>query len=299
MRIRPNKNVLQEGVLPDPNSFGMLEYTATLARYGDYIKYSDEALEYPIDDLHASIVTEMGYSFKDFLEEIRSELYYTSKNVWYANGATNDSTITVKGISLHDLPKLAAFFKRNNVTPAMGNDYVLIVPPEALVPLESVAKKSDEFTYVELAKDTSAEVLFKGAEGKIFRFLLVVSNSIKIDESGYAKCIALGKVKGKWGTDEISLEGENLPELINKGIDTGGADNALNQVGSIGWKIHGWGGVVANEEAVAIYHIKLDDSYEEWADDNRNGVKSKVVFTNGTGTETTTPAGNTPVVNGK
>lgn len=302
-RIVPNTAELVEGVLPAPNSFGILEYRSTLARYGDYIKYSDESTEFPIDDLHAAIVTEMGYGFKDFLEVKRTELMQTSKNVWYAGGAASAAAIkeTDKGIVLSDLPKMAAFFARNNVQPAKDNMFVMLVPPEAIVDLQSLTKSTTEYTYVEIAKDLkSADVFYRGAEGKIFRFLLVVTNSIHVDESGYAKCIALGKVRGEWGTEEVSLEGANLPELINKGLNSGGVENALNQVGSIGWKVHGWGGIVTHEEAVAIYNIKVSTpEYEAWDDANRNGVSSKVEFVHGTGTTPTPLTGETTVTNGR
>ena len=303
-RIVPNKNPLEEGKLPAPNSFGILEYSSTLARYGDYIKYSDESTEFPIDDLHAAIVTEMGYAQKDFMEEVRADLFYTSKNVWYAGGKTSDATIATDGIDLADLPKLTAFFARNGVTPARDNYYLMVIPPEALIDLQSLAKDDSKFTYVEIAKDLkSAEVFYRGTEGKMFRFIFVVSNSIHTYEEGgkvYAKCIALGKVRGKWGVEEVSLEGENLPQLINKGLESGGVENALNQVGSIGWKIHGWGGVVTHEEAVAIYHIRLSTAeYSAWDDENRIGVTSKVEFVSGTGTTATELTGNTAVTNGR
>lgn len=279
-RIVPNSAELKEGELPAPNNFGILEYRSTLARYGDYIKYSDESTEFPIDDLHAAIVTEMGYAFKDFLEAKRIELMRTSKNKWYAGGATSKDKIAenVKGIDLSDLPKMAAFFARNNVTAAKDNYYVMLIPPEALIDLQTLEKSDSKFTYVEIAKDLkSAEVFYRGAEGKMFRFIFVVSNSIHVDADGYAECIALGKVRGEWGTEEVSLEGANLPELINKGLETGGVENALNQVGSIGWKVHGWGGVVTHEEAVAIYTIRLStDEYKAWDDTNRNSYENKV-----------------------
>lgn len=300
-RIIPNANPLEEGKLPAPNNFGILEYRSTLARYGDYIKYSDESTEFPIDDLHAAIVTEMGYAFKDFLEAKRIELMYTSKNQWYAGGAENKAGITAKGIDLADLPKMTAFFARNNVTAAKDNYYVMMIPPEALIDLQSLTKDNTKFTYVEIVKDLqSAEVFYRGAEGKMFRFLFVVSNSIHVDEEGYAKCIALGKVRGEWGTEEVSLEGANLPELINKGLESGGVENALNQVGSIGWKVHGWGGIVAHEEAVAIYTIKLSENeYAAWDDENRTGAVKKVDFVAGTGTTNAELTGDEAVTNGR
>ena len=303
-RIIPNSNELEEGKLPAPNNFGILEYRSTLARYGDYIKYSDESTEFPIDDLHAAIVTEMGYAQKDFMEDKRAELLYTSKNVWYAGGASSDAGITKDGIDLADLPKMTAFFARNGVTPAKDNYYLMVIPPEALIDLQTLAKDDSKFTYIEIAKDLkSAEVIYRGAEGKIFRFIFVVSNSIhayEADGKYYAKCLALGKVRGKWGTEEVSLEGENLPQLINKGLESGGVENALNQVGSIGWKIHGWGGVVTHEEAVAVYHIRLStNEYEAWDDTNRTGVVAHTQFVAGTGTSDKDVTGNTPVVNGR
>ena len=308
-RIKPpldssgNPVVLEEGKLPAPNSFGILEYRSTLARYGDYIKYSDEAMEYPIDDLHAAIVTEMGYSYKDLMEIMRTKLMLTSLNRWYAGGAASESAITKNGIVLADLPKLSAFFARNNVQPAKDNYYVMLVPPEAIIDLQSLTKSTTEYTYVEIAKDMqSAEVLYRGAEGKLFRFIFVATNSIHAYESGdntYAKCLVLGKVRGKWGTEEVSLEGENLPQLINKGLDTGGVENALNQVGSIGYKIHGWGGVVTHEEAVAVYTIKLStDEYAAWDDENRIGAVNKVDFVSGTGTTASSISTSTGAVNG-
>ena len=218
-RIKPpldtdgNPVVLEEGKLPAPNSFGILEYRSTLARYGDYIKYSDEAMEYPIDDLHAAIVTEMGYSYKDLMEIMRTKLMLTSLNRWYAGGAASESAISKNGIVLADLPKLSAFFARNSVQPAKDNYFVMLVPPEAIIDLQSLTKSTTEYTYVEIAKDMqSAEVLYRGAEGKLFRFIFVATNSIHAYESGentYAKCLVLGKVRGKWGTEEVSLDGEN------------------------------------------------------------------------------------------
>jgi N4-gp56 family major capsid protein len=40
------------------------------------------------------------------------------------------------------------------------------------------------------------------------------------------------------GSEEYTMTGKNVPaELIVKGTDSGGAENLLNQRGSIGWKV--------------------------------------------------------------
>ena len=222
------------------------------------------------------------------------------------------------GIFLDDLPKIAAFFRRNGVKPARGSKYLVVIPPEALASLQSVKKNSTYFTLVELDKDMGrAEVIYKGEEGSILNFVFVASNSIKVKSNTttganpvtnyYANCFILGKVNGRWGTDEISLEGESSPEMIRKGLESGGVSNALNQVGSIGWKHHGWGGLVKNEEAVIVYKIGLNaDGYAEWDDENRNTATNsvtneagkKVVFTSGTGTTASASTSNTAVTNG-
>lgn len=304
-------NGLEEGVIPAPNAFGLSEFSATIKRFADWIRYSDESLEFPIDDLYAVMVDEMGWAYKDFIEELRLDLMRTSKNLWYAGVDASKVTtktqeeftkaITAKGIVLSDLPKISAFFARNHVKGAKGNYFVFLVAPEVGVDLLSLKKSSaeGEYTFVEINQAQQTDVVYTGELGKILRFAFVTTESIHIGDGNVCECLVLGKVRNKWGTEEISLEGESAPEVINKPIGSGGTNDPVNQVGTIGWKVHGWGGLVTAEEAVMRYVCKTTvDEYDEYADENRNGFVKKTVFSGSETTDTNKPSTQDPLTNG-
>ena len=284
-RIAPRMEALTEGVLPDPNTMGMTEYKFTVQSFGDWIKYTDEAKIFSIDDIVGQLTVEMGYSFKDFLDNKRVEGLATTKNVWYAGTSGTAATApTGKGINLEDLNKIHAFYRRNNVKPGADGTYPMIVPPEAIIPLKTLTKDSTKYTYVDIIQGQQSKLIYEGADGKLLGFTFVVSNSIKV-EGGKANCYILGKVRGKWGIAEVNVESESK-ELIHKPLSSGGVDNALNQVGSVGWKLHGYGVAVTADEAVVRYVIALDDNYTEWTDAQRSNVETTAVVDGKAGTVT-------------
>lgn len=296
-RITPRMETLTEGVLPDPNTMGMTEYKFTINSFGDWIKYTDELKIFSIDDIVGQLSVEMGYAFKDFLDIKRVEGLNTTFNVWYAGTAGTEATApTGKGIVLNDLPKIHAFLRRNNVKPGADGTYPVICPPEAIVHLKSLTKSTTEFTYVEIIQGQQSKLIYEGADGKLLGFTFVVSNSIKI-EGGKANCFILGKVRGKWGIAEVNVERESK-EVIHKPLNSGGVENALNQVGSLGWKLHGYGIAVTADEAVIRYVINVDYDYDTpWEDANRHGVQAGAVVDGNYSASAITPASR-PVVNG-
>ena len=278
----------------------MEEYVATVQSYADYIKFSDEAAIYGIDPIRTILTDEMGWSFKDFLEEKRYQLFTSSKNRWYAGLTTIPTTqteagykaaITQKGIVLDDLRKIAAFFKRNNVEGGKGNSYVFLVSPEILAETRTLTKTPEgkEYTFIELMQQQQADIIYNNAEGKILNFTFVSTNSIVADTDGYYKCLILGKVRGKWGTREIAIDGSSAPKMYFKDFGSAGTLDPVNQVATIGWALKGYGGAVLYDEAVMVYICKSDFNYTELSEDNRSSIRKKVTFVQGTGTSTDTP----------
>ena len=163
-RIVAPDSVLTEGVIPAPNDFAMEEYVASIQNYGDYIKFSDESQLYSVDSMKAVLTDEMGYSFKDFLEGKRYQLFTSSKNRWYAGLTTVPTTqteagykaaITKKGIVLDDLRKIAAFFQRNRVRGGKGSSFVFLVSPEILAETRTLTKTAEggEYTFIDKLPD--------------------------------------------------------------------------------------------------------------------------------------------------
>lgn len=308
-RIKPLMSPLLEGVLPEPNEFAMYDYSTSVQNYGDHILFSDESQDYSIDNMKAILTTEMGYAFKDFMEQKRYELFKSSPNRWFAGVVTipaggetianYKNEITKNGVVLSDLPKINAFFRRNKVVGGKDNKYVFLIAPEIAAEMQSLKKSgaTDDYTFVEINNQQQNQIIYTGQEGKLLSFVFVSTNTI-VSDDGYYDCIILGKIKGKWGTAEVDIEGNNKPEMIYKDFGSSGVKDPLNQVASIGWKLKGWGGLVTNEEAVIIYTCKSSLDYAEIDDGGRVGIRNQVVFTEGTGTTATTPTA-TEKYNGK
>lgn len=320
-------NGLVEGVIPDPNSFSMTEYSVSIKRFGDHIPYSDEALEYGIDNLKDTLTTEMSYAYKDFIEKLRYLGFKQTKNYWVAGGAAPTASATLDswkstanlGVDLNDLNKIAAFMKRNKVRGGKNNNFVIVIPPEVTPLLLSTKKDSANFTAIEISNLQRTDVVYTGEAQTILKFSFVESNAIhqynivkagasdsdsaayKIGDKyyygvkgtgayNYVDCIVLGKVNSGWGAHEITLEGENGPEMILKGLGSSGTNDPLNQKGSIGWKHHGIGHYVKYDEAVMVYTCRIDGEYNILPDDGRKNFKSKVEFTGSATTTSTTAA---------
>lgn len=322
------QNGLAEGVKPDPNSWSMTDYSVSLKRFGDYIPYSDESIEYGIDNLKDSATTEMSYAYKDFIEKLRYLGFKQTKNYWVSGGEAPSSSATLDswkataklGVDLDDLTKISAFMKRNKVYGGRGNNFVIIIPPEVTPILLTTKKDSANFTAIEISNMQRTDVVYKGETQTLLKFSFVESNSIhqyQIVKAGatdsdedavkvgstyyygkkgaepynYVDCIVLGKINSTWGANEITLEGENGPEMIMKGLGSSGTEDPLNQKGTIGWKHHGVGHYVKYDEAVMVYTCRINGEYNIMADESRGTFRSKVTFTNGTGTtESTTKA---------
>ena len=289
--IDPRMEILPEGVIPAPNSFGMVEYLTTIAEYGDHILYSSKLKDLAIDKLIPVVTNEFSYSFKKFVERKRIGLLKSSKNVWFAGVDAKtplatlnayydalDATSTT-GFVLGDLPIVNAFAKRNNVDGGL----VAVVPPEVTAILQTTKKDPTYYTWVEINQGQQKDLIYRGETGKMFNTRFVESNAIESftrsgSDTNYAECYLLGKVNGKWGTTETKLAGKGFPEMIHMQPGSAGSLDPFKQKGSIAWKTY-YGGMVIYEEAVIRYIVKLDfPTFTAMDDLNRIGVTKHVKF---------------------
>lgn len=287
--IDPRMEILPEGQIPAPNSFGMYEYSATIAEYGDHILYSSKLKDLAIDNLIPVVTNEFGHSFKKFVEKKRVELLSSSKNIYFAGvdastpletldayytalGATSTS-----GIVLADLPIIKAFMKRNNVE----GELALVCPPEAISLLQTTKKDANYYTWVEINQGQQKDFIYRGEAGQMFNTRFVESNAIESFTKGgktLAECYILGKVNGKWGAVELKLAGKGFPEMIHQVPGSAGSLDPFKQKGSIAWKTY-YGGFVPYEEAVLRYVIKLDfPTFKAMDELNRQNVTGYAKF---------------------
>jgi hypothetical protein len=62
-------------------------------------------------------------------------------------------------------------------------------------------------------------------------------------------CLVLGKGAGR----RVDIDGANA-EIIVKPIGSAGSTDALNQRGSVGWKVNGYAAAITNENYIYKYY---------------------------------------------
>lgn len=307
-RIEPRTEVLAEGVLPDPSKFSLTEYQTKVADYGQWTKITQNVKTYAIDPLWTEVYNELGYAAKEAFKIKREELLYSTKNRWFMGATTltgklSEIRATLKTFDLDELRKIRAFFKRNNVAPFEGGKYLLIVAPEVASDLLTLTKNSTKFTLVEVANYQQNEgPIYSGEIGSVLGFRIIERNALVSRKSlsaggvDYFTSYALGKTRGLKPVSEIDVT--DGVEVIVKPTDSGGVNNALNQVGSIGWKKEGYGSFVLDDAAIVAIESKADTPYyDEYPYTSTSNITKRVEYT-GDDSSLTTDIANKTMANG-
>jgi N4-gp56 family major capsid protein len=283
-----NGQPLVEGIIPEEDKpMETYEYEVSLQSFGGYIKFTDELDLFSIDKGESTrLQRNQGYAVGDLFQEKARNILLSSKNVWFAgNSAADLASVTTlqggldkcKGFDLDDLRKIKVFLNRTKVKPYEGGDYVMIVSPEVESDIMTLAKSDSKFSFIELSAYTqNTKPLMEGEIGRWNNFRFVRDNMIKevaktSSNSPIHGCVILGKYNNEKGAKLVKLAGAGAPKTILKPLESGGAnENPLNQVGSIGWKCHGWGGTILYSEAVMVYYCLADAAAEEFSNKERD-----------------------------
>jgi len=288
-----NINELQEGVVPDEDApMGEVEFQVKLSNFGGWTSYTDEAEIYDIDNgVVARITSNQGGAVGEKLQEKLRDIFYSSPNRWFAGVSSVSATLAatragVTPIDLNDFKKIRTKLKRMKVKPYDGKYYYVLISPEIEQTLYDLKKTADNGTYSFLEmQGFNQGKLFDTADGSIgaflgFKFIVEdVLGEIK-DTSGNAVtntggfkihgCVILGKYRQHKGVELVKLAGGGAPKTIIKEKGSAGTQDPLNQKGTVGWKMQGWGANVKYLEACMIYECASDmDIATEFDDKDR------------------------------
>ena len=270
--LRDSDYELSEGVLPDEDTpMETYEYEVTLKDFGGYITFTDQLDLYSIDKGESTALQRnQGYAVGELFQDKAYTILKSSSNHWFAGvdmTATATDTIAearaaVTALDLSDFGKIKTFFQRNHVKGWEGGDYLVVISPEVAQTLLSLTKNSSKYTFIEIANyQQNTKPLYDGEIGRWNGFRFVEDPAIREINSSNPTvhaCLILGRYRGEKGAKLTKLAGYGEPKSIIKPVTSGGAENALNQKGSIGWKCMGWGGMVVDPEAVMVYECLAD-----------------------------------------
>jgi N4-gp56 family major capsid protein len=241
---------LTEGVTPSPLTPSTDEILVTVYQYGGWINATDVADQISYDNLMQADINDLGDFSGEVVDLSVRENIVTGTQVIYANGRTARANVA-SGDNLTDveIKKAAAALRNLNVPAFPDGTYHAIIPSLSQYDLfgtDSWKLKG----YYQQGSDIE-----KGKLGDLF--------GIRFMDTSLAKKFAAAGSGGidvyatlVYGPDafaSVDLPGLNQ-DVIIKTVESGGADNPLNQRGSRGTKASMGSVILDNKKIVRIEH---------------------------------------------
>ena len=228
-----------------PNKIVREEVEYSVAHYGDYITYTDELDLYDLDNIQSSFLDILGDQASLTVDTIRRDVLLGGTNVVYADGQVSRADVATNGslLTANDFKVMSVKLKRQRGmkfksvvtgstsigTQPIRSAYIGVVPQEVTEDLRDIVGWKNVETYSDYSKAMEDEV------GSIGDFRIIEStNNVPIDESGTNIYQSVFMAKDAYAT--ISLRGKGGIKTIVKTIGSSGAEDPLDQYGTIGWK---------------------------------------------------------------
>ena len=278
--LRPATTPLTEGVLPSEVSPIREKVSFGVAQYGSYMIYTDVVDLFDVDNIKAQFTDILGDQAAETADVVIRDIISAGTNVVYAGTQTDrlgvangDVKLTTANLDLATLKLKNARAKKmktivtgsvNIGTKPIRDAYICIVHPNIVpdlqglsgfIPVEQYAYTKDiieneigSYKEIRFIENTNAKSVLSGTGGDVPVYL-----SLLFGQDAYASV----SVRGKKGT-----------EMVFKPLNSGGVENALNQKGSIGWKMY-CGAKILNEnfmvrlESGASYDVTSLVPYED------------------------------------
>lgn len=281
---------LTEGVTPAGLTLEYVKFSVSPVDYGSWIGYTDKSKRYNYDDVVRDAKTVLAQRARDEAE-IRKAQQFIS-------GTCTMSITSGDKKFLGDLLKARTILKKNHVKPLSNNKYGCILGPEhaAKVLLDYAA---------EITHTSQKESIIDGYLGELGGFMLfecadeimykrtaaVVSPATSAKTESYV--LFIGKTEYGLPVQTVAF-GDDSVQVIDKGLGSGPSKDssgnvmpdALNQRGTVGYKVMGFATRILADEAIIRGLYVVSSSSDEAGDkitvtdSNRVGYSAKSVSPN-------------------
>lgn len=215
---------LTEGVTPDAENLSISAITAIVTQEGNWVRVSDKLDMVGIDPVISETSALMGENAAQTLETRCAAVIFAGTNQQFAGGAASADDIS-GNLNSDEIKKAVRTLRKNNAKPAEGEYYIGFCDPEVAFDLQN------DTLWQDVSKYNGAEEIKKGEIGRIHgvRFILTTMCPVNGD-------IHNTLIIGKDAYGVVDVDGSSKPEIIVKPVGSAGAEDPLDQRGSIGWK---------------------------------------------------------------
>ena len=233
---------LSEGVTPTASALSVSEITATVQEYGNYVSITDALDLMAIDKVMTEATDVLGQNAGESIEVVIRNVIQSGTNVMYATGAARNSQNAANPLTLNLLRKALINLDTNNAKrfdgesekPGTGG-YVAFVHPNVVFDIYNDTEMKSV-----LQQNSNNDGFWTGYIGSIYGVQLYQTTLAPLFAgAGAAGANVYGTLlvaQNAFGV--VDVAGRGKYELIVKPLGSAGADDPLDQRGSIGWK--GW-----------------------------------------------------------
>ncbi len=251
-------SVLQDGVIPTGQKFGMSSKTGTINQYGTYAAVSDKLEMRAYDDVILGATEEMGASAAETQETLIRDALLVNTNVMYCDNITlatgavagtptapsgmEASTTVMCMLTPDSVAKAVTIMKKNRV-PTINGKYYAVIHPSVAYDL----RKSKE--WIEAHKYAATSEIFNGEIGELHGCRFIENVFAPILDGDYAnKAGGVTYATYFFGKDSFGIidpEGGALQMIVKDKSQVGGP---LNQFSTIGYKFETNGATILYSE---------------------------------------------------
>lgn len=251
-------SVLQEGVIPTGQQFGMTEIKGSIVKYGTYTTISDTLQMRAFDPIILGATEEMGASAAETQETLIRNALMVNTNVLYCDNVKADGTKTAAANAAAmgyseangyakltpDMVNKAATKLKKDRVPRINGKYVAVIHPSVAYDL----RDSDE--WIEVHKYAATTEIFNGEIGELHGVRFIEDTFAPVCKGdGYTnKEGTVSYATFFFGKDSFGIidpEGGAL-EMIVK--DKGEIGGPLEQFSTIGYKFESNGATILYPE---------------------------------------------------
>ena len=254
-------SMLQEGVIPTGQKFGMSSKTGAINQYGTYAAVTDKLEMRAYDDVILGATEEMGASAAETQETLIRDGLLVNTNVLYCDnitlatgavtGATPtacnlmEATATVMCLLTPDSVAKAVTIMKKNRVPTINGKYYAVIHPSVAYDL----RKSKE--WIEAHKYSATSEIFNGEIGELHGCRFIENVFAPILDGDYVnKAGTVTYATYFFGKDAFGIidpEGGALEMIVKDKSQVGGP---LNQFSTIGYKFETNGATILYTERV-------------------------------------------------
>lgn len=256
--------VLQEGVIPTGQKFGVTNLTGVIRQYGTYTSVTDVLETRAYDPVILGTTEEMGASAAETQENLITNALMTGTNVLYCDNVDKDGSVlstpttcatmaaggttsnAYDGFSLltpRMVNKAVTKLKKDKV-PKINGKYYAVIHPSVAYNL----RQSDE--WIDAHKYAATSEIFNGEIGELHGCRFIESTNAPVcSGTGYTnKSSGVTYATFFFGKDSFGIidpEGGGLEMIVHSKEEIGGP---LNQFSTIGYKFETNGATILYEE---------------------------------------------------